>query len=87
MPAMMTRDSSDSNSPLSRASTQERVTKVDVDLADLTIGVGGGDEYIAMLAQEARLNSGSDEQAPTGEQFPSRRVEVPKGPPYRYTNG
>jgi hypothetical protein len=84
---MMTRDSFDSNLRLPKASTQQSSTVVDVDLADMSIGVGGGDEYIAMLAQEARVNSGGNNQALRGEHVPSRTVEVPKGPPYRYNNG
>ena len=58
----------------------------ELDLSKEEIGVGAGDDYLAMLAQERRLQGGEDGQQVRGEPYPSRRLEVLKGPPYRYTN-
>jgi len=59
----------------------------DVDLSEAAIGVGGGDEYVAMLAQEARLQSGREGHEIRVEPSTSRRIEVPQGPPYRFNHG
>lgn len=59
----------------------------DVDFSEASFGVGGGDEYVAMLAQQARLQSGRDGHEIRVEQSTSRRLEVPQGPPYRFNHG
>lgn len=79
----------DSKGPTTRFPVVSSVSNI--DLSDMEIGVGGGDAYIAELAQklaeEARRNNIDGEDAKPKEIIHSpRRVEIPKGPPYQYNN-